>query len=484
MCNIPAANSAADKNPSPPNLDVTITTSSSSLGTGTNTINELGVLFSVAFPIALTALILYSRSVVSMLFLGTLGELSLAGGSLAIAFANITAYAILAGLSLGMDPLCSQAFGANNSKLLTLTLHRSILFLLCSSLPISLLWLHVSKILLFIGQDREITAMAQTYVYYCLPDLISFSLIHPIRIYLRSQSITAPLTLSAIFAAIVHLPANFLLVTHLGFGISGVAAASAFSNFMLLIFLLIYIKLTGTIQNPTWTWECFAGWSPLIRLAAPSCVSVCLEWWWYEIMILLCGLLPNSKSAVASMGVLIQATSLLYVFPSSLGLGVSTRVGNELGGNQPSAARASSHVAFYLSAVMGLLSMVFAMGMKEIWGKLFTNDVEILRLSMAALPIIGLCELGNCPQTVGCGVLRGCARPRAAVYVNLGGFYLVGMMVAVGVGFVLDVGFCGIWMGLLAAQVTCAGLMAYVVRTTNWEAEAKKAQLLAMVRRN
>ncbi|CBI27992.3 unnamed protein product, partial [Vitis vinifera] len=109
---------------------------------------------------------------------------------------------------------------------------------------------------------------------------------------------------------------------------------------------------------------------------------------------------------------------------------------------------------------------------------MFTSDVEILRLTSAALPILGLCELGNCPQTVGCGVLRGSARPSTAANVNLGAFYLVGMPVAVGLGFWLGVGFCGLWVGLLAAQVCCAGMMLYVVGTTDWNYQAMRAKTL------
>uniref|UniRef100_A0A453SDF4 Protein DETOXIFICATION n=1 Tax=Aegilops tauschii subsp. strangulata TaxID=200361 RepID=A0A453SDF4_AEGTS len=131
---------------------------------GGETFREAAALCRLACPIALTALLLYSRTALSMLFLGSLGDLQLAAGSLAVAFANITGYSVLSGLSLGMDPLCSQAFGANQPTLLGLTLYRSVLFLLCCSLPLSALWLNMSKILLFLGQDREITELAQQYL--------------------------------------------------------------------------------------------------------------------------------------------------------------------------------------------------------------------------------------------------------------------------------------------------------------------------------
>ncbi|GKV06713.1 hypothetical protein SLEP1_g18566 [Rubroshorea leprosula] len=444
---------------------------------------EAKSLFSLAFPIVLTALILYSRSIISMLFLGRLGDIELAAGSLAIAFANITGYSVLSGLALGMEPLCSQAVGAQRPKLLSLTLHRSVIFLLVSSIPISLFWLNMSEIMVYLRQDPNITHMAQTYLLFSLPELFTNSFIHPIRIYLRSQGITYPLTLASLAATIFHLPINFLLVSHFKFGVAGVAAAAAASNFFVLLSLVAYIWATG-LHEPTWikpTWECLTGWQPLLRLAAPSCVSVCLEWWWYEIMIVLCGLLANPKATVASMGILIQTTSLIYVFPSSFGFAVSTRVGNELGANRPHAAKLSAVVAVVIAAIMGLSASMFASGMKDMWGRMFTNDPNILQLTSAALPILGLCELGNCPQTVGCCVLRGSARPSTAANVNLGAFYLVGMPVAIGLGFWMGVGFCGLWLGLLSAQLCCAGLMLYVVGSTDWELEAKKAQMLTCV---
>ncbi|XP_058734261.1 protein DETOXIFICATION 51-like [Vicia villosa] len=442
---------------------------------------ETKSLMTLAFPIALTALIFYSRSMISMMFLGYLGQLELAAGSLAIAFANITGYSVLSGLSLGMEPLCSQAFGANNPKLLSLTLQRCILFLVLCSLPISLLWLNMSQILVSLHQQQNITTMAQTYLIFSLPDLITNSFIHPIRIYLRAQGITHPVTIASLAGTLLHIPLSYFLF--LRFGFVGVPAASAASNLFILLFLVVYIRLTG-LHRATWiapSREILTGWKPLLHFAAPSCVSVCLEWWWYEVMIVLCGLLVDPMVTVASMGILIQTTSFNYIFPSSLGFAVSARVGNELGANCPSRAKLSSIVAIFVAVIIGFSATVFATTMRFRWGRIFTSDENILKLTSLALPILGLCELGNCPQTVGCGVIRGTARPCVAANVNLGAFYMVGMPVAVVLAFWLDVGFRGLWLGLLAAQVCCAGLMLYVIGVTDWEFEAVRAHMLTSV---
>ncbi|KAJ4952062.1 hypothetical protein NE237_028894 [Protea cynaroides] len=441
-------------------------------------IKEAKSIANIALPMILTGLLLYPRSMISMLFLGRLGDLALAGGSLAIGFANITGYSILSGLAMGMEPICGQAFGAKRHNLLGLTLQRTVLLLLITSIPIAFLWVNVERILIYCGQDTDIAREAQSYILYSLPDLLAQSLLHPIRIYLRSQSITLPLTYCATMAILLHIPINYLLVSVLNLGMKGVALSGAWTNFNLVGSLIIYVYISG-VYKKTWggiSRKCLKGWKALLNLAIPSCISVCLEWWWYEIMILLCGLLSNPRATVASMGILIQTTSLIYIFPSSLSFSVSTRVGNELGANRAGAARLAAIVGLLCSFLLGFLALMFALTVRSVWARMFTLDAEIIALTSMVLPIIGLCELGNCPQTTGCGVLRGTAQPKVGANINLGSFYLVGMPVAVGLGFFAGFDFKGLWVGLLAAQFSCMLIMMLVLERTEWNLQALKAQ--------
>uniref|UniRef100_M1AXL2 Multidrug resistance pump n=2 Tax=Solanum tuberosum TaxID=4113 RepID=M1AXL2_SOLTU len=179
------------------------------------------------------------------------------------------------------------------------------------------------------------------------------------------------------------------------------------------------------------------------------------------------------------MGILIQTTSLIYIFPSSLSFGVSTRVGNELGANRPNVARLTALVGLSSSFILGLIALTFAVLVRDVWASMFTQDQEIIALTSLILPIIGLCELGNCPQTTGCGVLRGTARPKLGANINLVCFYLVGMPVAVYLGFFRGYHFTGLWIGLLAAQASCAVTMLLAILSrTNWEDQAKRAKEL------
>jgi len=178
------------------------------------------------------------------------------------------------------------------------------------------------------------------------------------------------------------------------------------------------------------------------------------------------------------MGILIQATSLVYVFPSSLGQGASTRVSHQLGAGRPGGARRAAGAALSIGVAVGLAAATFMVSVRNHWGRMFTSDADILRLTAVALPIAGLCELGNCPQTAGCGVLRGSARPASGARINLASFYLVGMPVGVALAFGARLGFAGLWLGLLAAQAACAVWMARAVAGTDWDVEVSRAKEL------
>ncbi|KAH0896990.1 hypothetical protein HID58_046558, partial [Brassica napus] len=398
--------------------------------------NEAISVARISLPLVFTGLLLYFRSFVSLFFLGGLGDHTLAGGSLALAFANITGYSFFSGLTMGVESICSQAFGAKRYNLVMATIKRGTALLLFTSLPVFLLWINIDKVLKALKQDEELVSEAHTFLLYSVPDLIAQSFLHPLRVYLRTQSKTLPLSICTAVASVLHLPITFFLVSYLGLGIKGIALSGVASNINLVAFLFIYIafledKVRSDEEGEVSEESCgdsVREWKKLLGLAIPT--------------------------TIASMGILIQITSLIYIFPNSLSFGVSTRVGNELGSNQPQRARRAAIVGLGLSIALGFTAFAFTVSVRNMWARLFTDDEEIIKLTLMVLPIVGLCELGNCPQTTGCGVLRGSARPRIGANINMAAFYVVGMPMGMVMTF---------WFG------------------TNWEVEAARARELTAV---
>jgi MATE family multidrug resistance protein len=302
----------------------------------TKVVEELKELWSMALPITAMNMLVFVRAVVSVLFLGRLGSLELAGGALSIGFTNITGYSVLVGLASGLEPVCSQAFGSKNWELLSLSLQRMVFILLMAIIPISLLWLNLEKIMLFMGQDSKITEMAAIYCFYSLPDLFTNTLLQPLRVFLRSQKVIKPMMYCSLIAVVFHVPLNYFLVVVMEFGVPGVAMASVLTNMNMVVLMAGYVGLfrkkemmlrwPGSGGGGMMMMVVGDGLGELMKLAVPSCLMICLEWWWYEIVTVLAGYLENPTLAVAATGILIQTTSMMYTVPMALAGCVSARV--------------------------------------------------------------------------------------------------------------------------------------------------------------
>ncbi|WVZ83434.1 hypothetical protein U9M48_030580 [Paspalum notatum var. saurae] len=103
----------------------------------------------------------------------------------------------------------------------------------------------------------------------------------------------------------VHVAACWLLVCRLGMGADGAALANAVSSFANLAFLAIYIRVSPACKT-TWLGfyqDAFRGIPAFLKLAVPSSAMFCMEWWSFEVVVLLSGLLPNPKLETAVMSI-------------------------------------------------------------------------------------------------------------------------------------------------------------------------------------
>ncbi|MED6106496.1 Protein DETOXIFICATION 55 [Stylosanthes scabra] len=452
-------------------------------------LEEVKRITDIGFPILAMSLVGYLKNMTLVVCMGKLGSLELAAGALAIGFTNITGYSLLSGLAMGMEPLCTQAFGSRNFSLLSLTLQRTILMLFLFSLPISLFWLNLEPFMLSLHQNPDIARLATIYCRFAIPDLLANSLLHPLRIYLRSKGTTWPLMWCTLLAILLHVPIIILLTFKLHLGVIGIAISSFLANFNTLFFILLYMYYTNLSQeslalpliNTRLDYSMLSltkEWAMLLKFSIQSCLAVCLEWWWYEFMTIMAGYLYNPRAALATAGIVIQTTSLLYTLPTALSASASTRVGNKLGAGEPERASLSTVVAIGLSVASSMLGLVWTTVGRERWSRVFTDDSEVVELTMVVLPIIGVCELANCPQTTSCGILRGSARPGVGAAINFWSFYMVGAPVAIVLAFVLGMGMVGLCYGLLAAQMACVVSILVVVYKTDWESESLKAKSL------
>lgn len=447
------------------------------------TLSELKEQQRLALPLVVMNLTWFAKLTITTAFLGRLGELHLAGGALAFTFANVTGFSVLNGLCGAMDPICGQAYGAKNFRLLHKTLLMAILLLLLATVPITFFWLNVDKILIHFGQQEDISAVSKRYLFYLLPSLLVTSLLSPLKSYLSSQGITLPIMFTSALSLAFHVPVNILLVK--ARGIEGIAMAIWISDLLVVILLALYLLVTecygkeGKWKEGGWWEQGISDWLRLLKLCGPCCLTTCLEWWCYEILVLLSGRLANAKQAVGVIVIVLNFDCLLYSVMLSLATCTSTRVSNELGANRPRLAYRSAYVSLGVALVSGCVGALTMVGARGVWGPLFSHDKGVIRGVKKALLLMAVIEALNFPLTVCGGIVRGTARPWLAMHANVGGFYLLALPVCVVLAFKAALGLAGLLIGLLIGIIACLALLLMFIARINWDDEAGKAQILA-----
>jgi MATE family multidrug resistance protein len=69
-----------------------------------------------------------------------------------------------------------------------------------------------------------------------------------------------------------------------------------------------------------------------------------LDWWTFEIVVMLSGLLPNPEQTMSMMGITFNVHTLCFFAAHGLSGAASTRVGNDLGAARPKQAWQTAQV--------------------------------------------------------------------------------------------------------------------------------------------
>lgn len=60
-----------------------------------------------------------------------------------------------------------------------------------------------------------------------------------------------------------------------------------------------------------WSLECLQEWGPFVRLAIPSMLMLCLEWWLFEVGAFLAGLI--SEAELGAQSITYELTVIAYM---------------------------------------------------------------------------------------------------------------------------------------------------------------------------
>ncbi|KAJ9562233.1 hypothetical protein OSB04_007393 [Centaurea solstitialis] len=412
----------------------------------------------IALPMMVVTVSQNLLRVASMSMVGQLGQLELAGISVATSLTNVTGFSLLFGMSGALETLCGQAYGAGQYKKVGTYTYAAIIALVFVCFPISVLWIYIDKLLIFLGQDPLISAEARKFSVWLIPSLFPYAILQLLTRYLQSQSLVLPMLWSSVVVLVVHVPVCWALVFWFGFGSAGAAVA---------------IGISYTLNMILWGFTCF---DPNRAKIPVLLIREILEWWSYEIVVLLSGLLPNPQLETSVLSICLTVGALHYYIPYSLGAAAGTRVANELGARNPKAAKTAILAVSILGAVEVIIASTTLFCSRSVLGYAFGNEKDLVEYVSDITLLLCFSIFADTIAAILQGVARGSGWQHIGAYINLGSYYIVGIPMALVLGFVVHLNGEGLWSGLTIGSVVQCVLLILVTCLTNWEKQATKAR--------
>ncbi|WOL09433.1 hypothetical protein Cni_G18186 [Canna indica] len=433
-------------------------------------------LWRIVAPAIFSRVVSYSTNVITQAFAGHLGDLELASMSIANTVVVGFNFGLMLGMASALETLCGQAFGAKKYHMLGVYMQRSwIVLLLCAVLLLPM-YFFATPILLLTGQPEDVAKQAGEVSMWFIPLHFSFAFLFPLQRFLQCQLKNSVIAYVSAAALVVHALVTWVCVSKLQFGLIGTTLTLDFSWWVSVLGLFGYVACGGCPD--TWkgfSMEAFTGLWEFLRLSAASGVMLCLENWYYRILILLTGNLKNAKIALDALSVCMNINGWELMIPLAFFAGTGVRVANELGAGNGRGARFATIVSVVTSSVIGLFFWFLIMGLHDKFALIFTTSPVVIEAVDNLSILLAFTILLNSIQPVLSGVAVGSGWQSMVAYVNIGSYYFVGIPVGVLLGWTFNLGVLGIWAGMIGGTAVQTLILAIITIRCDWEKEASIA---------
>ncbi|PUZ71086.1 hypothetical protein GQ55_2G286700 [Panicum hallii var. hallii] len=433
-------------------------------------------LWEVVGPAMFMRLTLYSMNVISQAFAGHLGDRELAAFSIAITVISGLNFGFLFGMASALETLCGQAYGAKQYHMLGIYMQRSWLILLGFAVLLAPTYIFSAQLLVALGQPADLSREAGLVSMYMLPLHFTSAILLPVNKFLQSQLKNWVTAATTAMGFPVHVAATWLLVRYLQLGVVGAAMAISVSWSLITGLQLAYVVGGGCPE----TWRGFSALAfvdlkDFVKLSAASGVMLCLENWYYRVLIFLTGYMKNAELAVDALSICMSLAGWELMIHLGFLAGTGVRVANELGASNGKGARFATIVSTATSFIISLFISLLALILHDKLAIMFTASEAVIKAVDSISVLLALTILLNGIQPVLSGVAVGSGWQALVAYVNIGSYYLIGVPFGLLLAWGFHYGVLGIWVGMIGGTAVQTLILAYITLRCDWNAEALKA---------
>ncbi len=419
---------------------------------------EVVTTLKLAIPLGGIQLAEASVNFANTIMMGLLGVESLAAGALgSITFYTLTF--ICLGVIEGASPLAAEAFGSKKIDRISQLLAQGMWLVLLLSLPMMLLIWHLNSILILLGQDQNTVSITVTYlrvIVWAFPAAVGFFILKEVATALNRPQLISGIVLTSVP---INITISYLLLFgHFGLpslGLAGIAWSSTivvWINFLASAAIFAFhpdFKEYKLLSSLGFNREIFTelwvnGWPVGVQYAASMLL--------FTLVALFSGYMGTE--VLAANELVVQTIEICLILPTAISFAAMTRVGQNIGQNDPSGAKQSGWATIFIGVI------VISIIVMALW--LFPGQITSIYLSgsspadnkiviQSAIPVLrmaGLYLIAYGLNVIALGMLQGIKDILLPVFINTLLQWGIGMISGYLFCFYLNWGSIGLWLGL------------------------------------
>ncbi len=417
----------------------------------------------LSLPLIISQITVVAMTFVDTVMAGRLGSVTLAAVAVGSSLWS-TAILFVFGILMAIPSVVSAMDGANEHHKIAPFFRQTLWLALILGLVFTGVILLLDPLFALFNTQPEVIPEAEAYLHALAWGVLPLSFFVTFRYLADGLSITKTTMYVSFLGLLMNIPLNYILMFgKLGFPALGAQGCGYATATVIVVQMLAYIIIThkhkvlgsynvfSQFDRPDWPeiWSFF-------RLGFPVGMSMFAEVGYFAIITLLASSLATET--VAAHQVALNFSSLLFMVPLGLSMGITIRVGNAVGRQNPVDIK---NAGFYGISLV-LITQLFAASVTILFAPqivaLYTQDVAVASVAVGLLFYAAVFQLSDGIQVAAAGALRGIKDMNFIMLSNIFSFWMLGFVTSWYLCFERNMGAEGLWIGIIVGLTAAACL--------------------------
>ena len=432
---------------------------------------ELRATLALAAPLALANLLQMLVYAIDVIFVARLGETALAASSLSISLFGLMMWCF-SGLTAACSPLIAAELGrrAHAVREVRRSVRMALWLAVLCGLAGMAVCLGGEAFMLATGQDPAIAALAGDFLAVLMFAMIPMILSNVLRTFVSALGRPVFATVITALAIGVNALGNYALVFgNFGapaLGLEGSALSTVLTAIITLAAYVVAIQRDRRLRR----YRIFGRWwrpewsrlRQIMAIGTPIMLTILAEAGLFSGAAFLVGRIGAAE--LAGHTVALQIAALAFQIPFGIGQAATIRVGYHFGAGDRDGIRRAGTVAIWVTvgfmaipAALMLFAPRFVLSMYV--DPAAAANAAMVGFAVQYMVIAAAFQLFDGLQAVAAGALRGLQDTRVPMVIALSGYWLLGIVTSLWLGFRTPLEGVGVWIGLAVGLVAVAGGM-------------------------